>query len=171
MTYDKYQCLNGAQCKSQIREKILTTIREDGFNITGVGKETIEALVNQSLIRHGIDLYELTVLEFSRVLSPKSANTLVNKLTQSRELTLSRFLLSLGLSHLTKSTVALIVKQLTHHDLKPTDVLDGYNLVIKLLRNNQLNFIKYKKAYEGLIDPNTVNLVAKYRSLNFKLIW
>ena len=98
-------CLNPS-CYAQERERITHFVSKRAFDIDHCGEKIAEQLLNEGLIEDAADLFTLTVgdLEPLERFAEKSAENLVSAITAAREVTLSRFINSLGFPHVGEET-------------------------------------------------------------------
>ncbi len=94
------RCTNTA-CFSQERERVLYAVGRSGFDIEGLGEKIVEQLLQEGLITNAIDLWELTegdLLPLERF-AEKSASKLIQEIQSKKKISLSRFLITLGIPH------------------------------------------------------------------------
>lgn len=102
MSDDKKQthCPN-IDCKAQKRERLQHFVSQDAMDIEGLGKKRIVQLMNNGLIEHAPDLYNLKKEELTELekFAGKSAQNLIDEIEESKEQTLHQFLFALGIPH------------------------------------------------------------------------
>ncbi len=98
-------CLNN-NCYAKQLKNIIHFVSKKAFNIDGMGKKIVEQLLNVGLIKNIADIFTLTVgdLEPLERFAPKSAENLVLAVNMAKKITLSRFIYSLGISHVGEET-------------------------------------------------------------------
>ncbi len=95
------RCTNG-ECWPQQRERILHAVGRSGFDIEGLGEKIVEQLLQEGLIETAADLWELTegdLLPLERF-AETSATKLIKQIQGRKTITLSRFLVALGIPHI-----------------------------------------------------------------------
>ncbi len=94
------RCTN-RYCFSQQRERILHALSQSAFDIEGLGEKVIEQLIEEKLIEHTPDLWELAAgdLEPLERFAAKSAAKLVQEIQSHKTIELNRFLVALGIPH------------------------------------------------------------------------
>ncbi len=93
------RCIGGLFCKAQLKRMMWHFASRKAMHIDGLGSVLIEQLVDEKIIRHLPDLYELneSILENLPRMGKKSAQNLLHSLEQSKKTTFSRFLYALGI--------------------------------------------------------------------------
>lgn len=92
------RCVN-SNCFPQQRERILYAVGRSGFDIEGLGEKIVEQLLQEGLIEYPGDLWDLTegdLLLLERF-AEKSARNLIAEIQSKRTISLSRFLIALGI--------------------------------------------------------------------------
>ncbi len=114
-----HYCPNEKACPTQLQGGFEHFIHRNALNIESLGPETIKGLIESGKIRTYADLFSLTFdelngLEFrvysdkkgeysSRSLQEKSAQNIVDSITQSKETPFPRVLFGLGIRHVGKT--------------------------------------------------------------------
>jgi len=102
MSDDKKQthCPN-IDCKAQKRERLQHFVSQNAMDIEGLGKKRIIQLMNNGLIEHAPDLYNLKKEELAELekFADKTAQNLIDEIEESKEQTLHQFLFALGIPH------------------------------------------------------------------------
>lgn len=95
-----HRCVN-RNCPAQIKGAIVHFASRDAMDITGLGDKTVSRFIDQNIIRNVSDLYRLRMdnLENLAGFGKKSAQNLLESIEASKHVVLSRFLYSLGISH------------------------------------------------------------------------
>ena len=105
-----HRCLNPA-CPAQRTGRLLHFVCRDALNIKAIGSKVAEALVNQQLISDPLDLFDLDLMQLSKVylkriergVQSKNAEKVIKALAASKSLPLNRWLFALGIPHVGKS--------------------------------------------------------------------
>ena len=107
-----HYCTN-KKCYAQEKERIIHFVSRKGFNIEGLGEKIVEQLINEGLISDVAGIFELTKgdLEPLERFAEKSADNLLKSIDNSRNITLSRFLFSLGILHVGEETANLLANK------------------------------------------------------------
>lgn len=99
------RCTNPT-CSAVQREQLYYFIGKQGFDIDGLGPETIDQLLDEGVIQDAADLFTLTegdLLPLERFAQTSAKNT-VASITKSTQIPLNRFLVALGIRHVGATT-------------------------------------------------------------------
>ena len=101
-----FRCTGGLSCSAQVKESIRHFASRLALDIEGLGNKLVEQLVDEGLIEHAADLYQLTEEKLVKLerMAPKSANNLLEALGKSKETTLPRLIYALGIQEVGEST-------------------------------------------------------------------
>lgn len=106
------RCVNPA-CFAQIAESIKYFVSRNAMNIDGLGNKVVEQLLRADLIHDVSDLYHLTIeqlVELERM-GEKSATNLVNAIQASKENSMERLLIGLGIRHVGEKAAKIVSEQ------------------------------------------------------------
>jgi DNA ligase (NAD+) len=94
------RCINPV-CPAQVREHLRHFVSRSAMNIEGFGYATLDQLLDRGMVRDPSDLYQLTKAQLLSLegFADKSAQNLLDRIEASKEATLPRFLLALGIPH------------------------------------------------------------------------
>jgi DNA ligase (NAD+) len=94
------RCIN-RNCPAQLKGNIRHFASKGAFDIDGLGRKLIDQLVDKKLVSSIADIFSLNVntLEKLERMGLKSARNLVEAIDQSRKISFSRFIYSLGIRH------------------------------------------------------------------------
>ncbi|TMD09414.1 MAG: NAD-dependent DNA ligase LigA [Chloroflexi bacterium] len=94
------RCINPV-CPAQVREHLRHFVSRSAMNIEGFGYATLDQLLDRGMVRDPSDLYHLTKAQLLSLegFADKSAQNLLDRIEASKEATLPRFLLALGIPH------------------------------------------------------------------------
>jgi DNA ligase (NAD+) len=108
-----HYCLN-KKCFAVEKENIIHFVSKKGFNIDGLGKSIVERLLEEGLIADISEIFELTKgdLEPLERFAEKSATNLIDSIRAGKEITLEKFIFSLGIRHVGEETAVLIAQAL-----------------------------------------------------------
>ncbi len=103
------RCIN-MNCPAQAIERIRHFASKAAMDIEGLGIKTVELFYQNNLIRHFSDLFSLKKEDLEKLpgFGERSASRLIEAIESSKETTLARFLVSLGLPHLGEFASRLI---------------------------------------------------------------
>jgi len=100
-----WRCEN-PDCQARRREFLYHFTSKKSFDIEGLGPKIIDQLIDENLISRPPDIFELKegdLLPLERF-AEKSAQNLVKALSNGKEITLARFVYSLGIRHVGEET-------------------------------------------------------------------
>ncbi|KOS59978.1 NAD-dependent DNA ligase LigA [Lysinibacillus agricola] len=106
------RCVNPA-CFAQIAESIKYFVSRNAMNIDGLGDKVVEQFLRADLIHDVSDLYHLTVeqlVELERM-GEKSATNLVNAIQASKENSMERLLIGLGIRHVGEKAAKIVSEE------------------------------------------------------------
>lgn len=105
-------CAN-VHCPARQREGLYHFASKRALDIEGLGPNTVDALVDEGLVRQPVDFFRLTVEQLRQLplFAEKKAKKLLRGIARSRKVSLDRFLFSLGIRHVGEQTAI----DLAHH--------------------------------------------------------
>ncbi|MDG2175265.1 MAG: NAD-dependent DNA ligase LigA [Gammaproteobacteria bacterium] len=100
------RCTGGLVCSAQRTQSIIHFASRQAMDIDGLGNKLIEQLVEKELLNSVADIYtlELESLTGLERMGSKSAENLLIAIQNSKNITLNRFLLSLGIREVGEAT-------------------------------------------------------------------
>ncbi len=106
------RCTGGFRCQAQRREALRHFASRRALDIDGLGERIIDQLVAADRVRSPSDLYTLTKDELAALerMGDKSAQNLVDAIAASRETTLPRLLLGLGIREVGEATALALAR-------------------------------------------------------------
>jgi DNA ligase (NAD+) len=127
-----HRCSGGLFCSAQRKQAILHFAQRRAVEVEGLGDKLVEQLVDANVIRTLPDLYRLglTALAALDRMAEKSAQNIVDALEKSKQTTLPRFLLGLGIRHVGEATAKELVRHFGTLDAimdAPEEALLGVN--------------------------------------------
>ncbi len=149
----------GFDCEKIAVEKIKHFISKEAINIDGLGKKVVEKFFDLKLIRFPQDIFKLDYVQISELegWGKLSVSNLKYSIDQSRNVSLDRFLYSLGIRHI---------------GIENAKLLAEYTKSI----TNFLNYIKNKKFNEFLnidgIGETQINSLKKFfeNKSNYRIV-
>ena len=102
----KHYCPNQSHCRPQKAGRIIHFIRRKAMNIESLGEETVELLIEHTLIDNIADLYELRAEQLATLprLGEKSARNIIQSIDSSRLVPFHRVLFALGIRFVGETT-------------------------------------------------------------------
>lgn len=125
-----YRCSN-PKCGARHKEELYHFVSRAAFDIEGLGTKIIDKFIDEGLISDAADIFELREgdIEVLEGFGKKSAENIVREANANKEVTLSRFLYSLGILHVGEETARLLSVTAAERKKEingPEDVLDFF---------------------------------------------
>ena len=121
------RCSGGLYCAAQRKEAIQYFASRKAMNIDGLGEKVVDQLVDADLIHTPADLFTLKteqLVDLERM-GPKKADNLIKALSNAKQTTLAKFLLSLGIREVGEATAKNLAEHfLTLETLKQATIED-----------------------------------------------
>ncbi|QBR84495.1 NAD-dependent DNA ligase LigA [Legionella israelensis] len=107
------RCVGGLFCKAQLKRMMWHFASRKAMDIDGLGSGLIELLVDEGIIHHLPDLYELDFNELVNLprMGKKSAQNLLNALENSKKTTFNRFLYALGIREIGETSARILASE------------------------------------------------------------
>ncbi len=105
------RCPN-SHCPEQQMRRIIYFASKDAMDIEHLGEKVVEQLFMKKLIRNISDIYTLTEHDLAKLegFKEKSIQNLLTSIDKSRHVTLSRFILALGIKHVGEGIAELLAE-------------------------------------------------------------
>lgn len=106
------RCVGGLFCKAQLKRMMWHFASRKAMYIEGLGSVLIEQLVDEGIIRHLPDLYELDMATLANLprMGEKSAHNLLHALAHSKKTTFHRFLYALGIREIGEASARVLAE-------------------------------------------------------------
>jgi len=103
------RCIN-TSCSAQVKERIKHFASKSAFDIDGLGDKLVEQLVDKGLLFSYADILQLTedTLKNLERMGPKSAENIMGAIEKSKQITLARFIYSLGIRHVGEHVAGIL---------------------------------------------------------------
>jgi DNA ligase (NAD+) len=100
------------KCNEILKEKLKHFVSKDALNIEGLGKKVVENFWDRKLIKYPYDIFnlDLNILKKIEGWGKKSINNLKNSINKSKEISLDRFIFSLGIRHIGEENAKVLAK-------------------------------------------------------------
>lgn len=110
-----WRCPNEQGCPPQIKGKMIHFVSRRAMNIEGLGEETIDLLYEQGLLHNIADIYALTFndLASQERFGEKSAQNILNGITNSLLVPWERVLFALGIRMVGETTAKKLARRFT----------------------------------------------------------
>ncbi len=107
------RCTGQLICAAQLKQGINYFVSRGAMDIEGLGPAVVSDLVDSGMVASVADLYRLTaddLLKLERK-AEKSAQNLLAGIENSKQVTLAKFLVALGIPHVGESTAVLLTER------------------------------------------------------------
>jgi DNA ligase (NAD+) len=103
------RCIN-TTCSAQVKERIKHFASKGAFDIDGLGDKLVEQLVDKGLLFSYADIFRLNedTLKNLERMGPKSAENIMEAIEKSKQITLARFVYSLGIRHVGEHVAGIL---------------------------------------------------------------
>lgn len=107
------RCPNGLLCPEQNLRRIIYFAGKESMDIENMGEKVVEHLVSKGFVRRVSDIYRLTKEQLYQLdgFKDKSVQNLLTSIEKSKDVTLERFILALGIKHVGTGTAELLAKK------------------------------------------------------------
>ena len=104
------RCTKGYECKFIAKEKLKHLVSKEAFNIDGLGKKVIEEFWDLNLIKEPADIFELNYEKINKLdgWGETSINNLKKAITNSKLITLDKFIFSIGIRHIGQENAKIL---------------------------------------------------------------
>lgn len=107
------RCPNSEGCPEQQLRRLIYFSGKHAMDIENMGERVVEQLVLRGFIKTPADIYRLTEEQLYRLegFKEKSVKNLMASIDKSRDVTLDRFIMALGIKHIGAETAELLAKK------------------------------------------------------------
>lgn len=107
------RCINVENCPEQSLRRIIYFAGKDAFDIENMGEKVVEQLFNKGFIKKPSDIFTLTEEQLYQLDSfkEKSVHNLLTSINKAKEISLSRFIMGLGIKHVGTGTAELLAEK------------------------------------------------------------
>lgn len=104
------RCPNTEGCPEQCLRRLIYFAGKDGLDIDTLGEKVMEQLFQRGFVKQPSDLYSLTEIELAQLdgFKTKSINNLLKSIQASKDVTLSKFIMALGIKYVGTGTADLL---------------------------------------------------------------
>lgn len=112
------RCPNTKKCPEQQMRQIAYFVSKDAMDIDHLGEKVVEQLFTKGFVEKLSDIYTLTEKELSQLdgFKEKSIHNLLTSIDKSRHVTLSRFILALGIKYVGEGTAEVLAEHVQDID-------------------------------------------------------
>jgi len=107
-----YRCVGGLACPAQRKRAIYHFASRQAMDIDGLGKELVDQLVENNMVKTPADLYRLNSSSLANLerMGELSAANLISAIENSKHTTLGRFIYALGIPNVGEETAKTIAR-------------------------------------------------------------
>lgn len=100
-------------CPAQIRGRISLFASRNAFDIEGLGQKRVEQLISEGILRNMADIFTLTREQLLGLegFAEKSADSLLEEIEKSRNVSFERFINSLSIKHVGTRTAQILARE------------------------------------------------------------
>ena len=111
-------CSGGISCPTQLKRAIQHLASKPAFDIEGLGEKIVDVLVEKGMIKDIADIFKLTKEDFLPLerFAEKSAQNMVDALKEAKNISLNRFIYSLGISNVGEHIAKVLAKEFKNLD-------------------------------------------------------
>ena len=152
-------------CKEILRERLKHFVSKDALNIEGLGKKVVENFWHKKLIKYSYDIFnlDLDILKNFDGWGEKSINNLKNSINRSKEISLDRFIFSLGIRHIGEENAKVLAKYFLNSK--------KFFNISKHLNDNNLKHLHELQSIDGIGSSQTESLKIFFsNSQNLKIV-
>jgi DNA ligase (NAD+) len=104
---------SGRNCIAKLKERIKHFAKKDALNVEGLGDKIVDQFVDEGLVRHLHDLFDLEYDDLIGLegFADKSVRKLLNAIDQARSPELYRLIFGLGIRHVGEATAKLLAQK------------------------------------------------------------
>ncbi|MDZ5762166.1 DNA ligase [Candidatus Cyrtobacter comes] len=144
------RCIAGSRCESQVIESIKHFASKKAANIIGLGAKQIEDLFRRNIIKTPIDIMNLKkyMLRELRGFGEKSINNILLSIESARDITISRFIYSLGIKNVGQVNAETIAAHFeTIEELSQSSLQILQNILGDVVASSLREYLNDNQAY------------------------
>ncbi len=157
------RCAGGLVCKAQAIQKIQHFVSRKAFDIEGLGKRNTEEFYKEGLIKNFTDIFTLEKDKIKTLdgWGEKSVNKLFEAINKKKEITLDRFIYSLGIMQIGQETARTLAQTYKSYSNWYTSMMEAY-------KNPECKFYQDLISIDG-IGENTVQDLINFFSNDYNI--
>lgn len=163
-----YYCQN-KDCDRKNIEGLIHYVSRDAMNIEGFGDAIVEDFYNMDYLKSIPDFYKLfnykeELMELEGF-GEKSINSLIEKIEESKKVSLEKLLFALGIRHVGSKTAKIIAK----HYLSIDNIMNAtYEELIEI---NDIGSTIAKSIYDYFKNETNIKLIEELKNINMNLTY
>jgi DNA ligase (NAD+) len=159
-----WRCPN-VSCPARQRRSFYHFVSRGAFNIEGMGPKIIDRLLDEALIQTPADIFSLQEEDLADLerFAEKSAENLIQSIKEKREITLARFIYSLGIRNVGQETAVDLANHfMSIEKLKKASLQD-----IEALLN--IGPVVAQSIHEWFSDKHNTKLLDQFKKVGVKI--
>ncbi len=158
-------CTN-KRCYAQDLRRITHFVSKKGLDIVGMGKKIVGRFMDEGLISEPADIFDLTRDDISVLarFGEKSANNLLEAIEKAKTVTMSHFLVALGIPHVGEEMsydLSVHFRSLSNMEKTSTE---------ELMKSSDVGPVVAKSIYEFFRDKHNVKIIENLKKAGVKII-
>ncbi len=155
------RCIGGLFCKAQLKRMMWHFASRKAMYIEGLGSMLIEQLVDEGIVRHLSDLYELDLETLSNLprMGEKSAQNLLVALEQSKKTTFNRFLYALGIREIGEASARVLAEHFSDIEAIQSATLE------ELMTLNDIGPVGGSYVVHFFAQPHNLEVIKRLQEL------
>jgi len=170
-----YKCGN-KNCGGVHKERLYHFVSRGAFNIEGLGSKIIDRFIDDGLINDAADIFTLKegdIMALERF-GKKSAENIVKEVNLKKEISLNKFIYSLGIIHIGEETSSLLAQAISNFKFlisKPSDVVKAFEkMTLENLQEIQDVGPKVAQSiYDWFRESRNLKLLQKMEEVGIKI--
>jgi DNA ligase (NAD+) len=169
-----FKCSN-PNCAAVHREGLYHFVSRGAFNIEGLGPKIIDKFMDEGLINDAADIFDLKEgdIEVLERMGKKSAENIVKEVNAKKEISLSKFIYSLGILHVGEETAALLARNLEIRNSK-FEIGDLLKQIKKmtledLQQISDIGPVVAQSIYNWFHEDRNLKLLQKFEAVGVKI--
>ena len=158
-------CVNTYHCPEQIMDRLTHYASRDAMNLVGISNKTVAQLYSTLGVTNVADLYNLTYDDLAKLdgFKDKKINNLLDAIQKSKNVDLSRFIYSLGISNIGKKSAKLLAKNFKTFDNFKNATTEQINQIFAFGDVMSESIVEYFK------NQNNVDIINKLFECGVKI--
>jgi DNA ligase (NAD+) len=140
-----FYCTGQAACVAQLKGAIEHFASKQALNIEGLGKKTVGQLVDRGLVKNLADIYRLTREQLLTLegFAERSATLLLDSIERSKQVTLARFLMGLGIRQVGQHIAKVLAREFGSLDAIMAADLDQFQRIKEIGPEISASLVSY----------------------------
>jgi DNA ligase (NAD+) len=160
-----YRCVGGLSCPAQRKRAIYHFASRQAMDIDGLGKELVDQLVKNNIVKTPADLYRLDIATLASLerMGELSATNLVTAIKNSKHTTLGRFIYALGIPNVGEETAKSLAKFFGNIG----NLMSAYSKTLQYIPD--IGHEVAKSIYLFLKETHNQDVISQL--INFDVVW